>query len=41
MLLVPVCSCGKLYVRHKRSIDIIKHVCSRCNSRLLYLGKFR
>lgn len=34
-------SCGKLYVRHKRSIDTVKHVCSRCQGRLLYLGKFK
>lgn len=33
-------SCGKLYMRHKRSIDTAKHVCSRCSGRLLYLGKF-
>lgn len=37
----PVSSCGKLYMRHKRSIDTSKHVCSRCSGRLLYLGKFR
>ncbi|KAF6256310.1 SprT-like family-domain-containing protein, partial [Scenedesmus sp. NREL 46B-D3] len=33
-------SCGKQYHRHKRSIDPAKHVCSRCNGRLMYLGKF-
>jgi len=37
---VSVCSCGKLYLRHKRSIDTNRHVCSRCQGRLLFLGKF-
>eukprot|EP00878_Enallax_costatus_P035154 GHUV01039146.1.p1 GENE.GHUV01039146.1~~GHUV01039146.1.p1 ORF type:complete len:208 (+),score=112.64 GHUV01039146.1:134-757(+) len=32
--------CGKQYHRHKRSIDPNKHVCSRCDGRLVFLGKF-
>jgi hypothetical protein len=33
-------SCGKVYSRHRTSIDTRRHVCSRCKSKLLYMGKF-
>jgi hypothetical protein len=32
--------CGKLYERHKRTIDEQRHACGVCKARLRFLGKF-
>jgi hypothetical protein len=32
--------CGKMYSRHRSSIDVRRHVCSRCKSKLVFMGKF-
>jgi hypothetical protein len=32
--------CGKLYERHKRTIDERRHACGVCKARLRFLGKF-
>jgi hypothetical protein len=37
---LPLRRCGKLYERHKRSIDEQRHACGACKGRLRYLGKF-
>lgn len=32
--------CGKVYTRHRNSIDVQRHVCAQCRGRLQYLGRF-
>lgn len=40
LCMLRACSCAKVYSRHRNSIDPERHVCSKCKSRLAYLGKF-
>ena len=32
--------CEKIYKRHSNSIDTVKKVCGRCQSKLQFLGRF-
>ena len=37
---ISVCRCEKIYKRHSNSIDTVKKVCGRCQSKLQFLGRF-
>ena len=32
--------CGKVYSRHRATIDTKRHACGVCHQRLIFLGKF-